>query len=239
MKQLLLFLLIVSGCLYAEEPPEDQQRADLEKISRTMGHLIGKNLQSMGLTLDVEALVRGMKESSQGELAPLSEDECLQALSILQEETLNIEAEENLVQANKFLESNAAKKDVVALESGKLQYQILKEGSGSAVESYNSPILRYKARYLNGKVFGESGSEEMISLDEAIAGLGKGIVGMREGEVRTLYIHPDLGYGRSGLAAPNSLLIFEVELLKADASAEAQAASQAEDAFYEDTSVVR
>ncbi len=225
-------LMCFFGALAAEEP-------DLEQISRAMGHLIGKNLQSMGLPLDLDALVLGMKESTEGEAAPLSEDECLQALSILQEETLVAEAEENLQEAIAFLDSNAAAADIVVLEEGKLQYKTVKEGSGNAVATYNSPILRYKGHYLNGKLFGDSCSEEMISLDEAIPGLSKGVIGMREGEVRTLYIHPDLAYGRSDLTAPNALLVFEVEVLKADASAEAQAAVRAEDARMDEAPAVR
>lgn len=227
-----LILLCFTIAAAAEEP-------DLEQISRAMGHLIGKNLQSMGLPLDLDALVLGMKESSEGETASLSEDECLQALSILQEETLAAEAEENLREALAFLELNAAEEEIVVLEEGKLHYRTVKAGTGNAVEPYNSPILRYKGHYLNGKPFGESCSEEMISLDEAILGLSKGVIGMREGEMRTLYIHPDLAYGRSDLAAPNALLVFEVEVLKADASAEAQAAVRAEDAHLDEIPAVR
>lgn len=56
----------------------------------------------------------------------------------------------------------------------------------------------------------------MISLDETIPGFSKGIVGMKEGEKRTLYIHPDLAYGVNGSLPPNSLLTFEIEIVKAN-----------------------
>lgn len=56
----------------------------------------------------------------------------------------------------------------------------------------------------------------MISLDETIPGFNKGLIGMKEGEKRTLFIHPDYGYGTSGYLPPNSLLTFEVELIKAN-----------------------
>ncbi len=228
-------LLLTISSLFASH----KESSDLEQISRAMGHLIGENLQSTGLTLDIDAFVRGMQESAEGISAPLSEDECVEALSMLHDEIMIAEAEKNLLEANQFLESNSANKNVVTLETGKLQYQTLKKGSGDAVQTYNSPILRYKGSYLNGQIFGSSNDEELISLDETITGLRKGILGMQEGEIRTLYIHPELGYGSQGPSAPNALLIFEVEVLQADASAAAQAAAQIEDSMSFEDPVLR
>ena len=233
-----IWMLAIAAPLFCEEAQEEKKN-DVAKLSEAMGHLIGKNLQSMGLPIDINALVRGMKDGCDGKDAPLSEDECVQALAALQEETLSLQAEQNLSSANEFLALNLKQKGIISLESGKVQYQIVKSGSGNAVQTYNSPLLRYKGRYLNGQSFGTSSGDEVISLDETIEGFSKGIIGMREGEVRTVYVHPDLGYGRHGLSMPNALLIFEVELLKADASAEAQAASNAEDTPMEDTASLR
>lgn len=206
-----------------------KEALDLDKLSEALGHLIGKNLQSIGLPLDLESLVRGIKSSCEGAASPLSEDECVQALAALQEASLSLAADQNLVEANEFLKVNEAEENIVCLEEGKVQYKILKRGKGDEVQPYNSPLLHYKGSYLNGQVFGASSGDEVVCLDESISGFAAGIVGMREGEVRKIYIHPDLGYGRHGLSVPNALLIFEVELLKADASAEAQAAASAED----------
>ena len=60
----------------------------------------------------------------------------------------------------------------------------------------------------------------MVSLDETIPGFSKGIIGMKEGEKRTLYIHPDLAYGVNGNLPPNSLLTFEIEIVKANSPQE-------------------
>ncbi len=38
---------------------------------------------------------------------------------------------------------------------------------------------------------------------------------MKEGEKRTIYIHPEKAYGVTGHLPPNSLLIFDVEIIKA------------------------
>ena len=41
-----------------------------------------------------------------------------------------------------------------------------------------------------------------IPLDQTIPGFSKGIVGMKEGEKRRLFVHPDLGYGTTGQLPP-------------------------------------
>lgn len=207
----------------------DDADHDIAKISEAMGHLIGKNLQALGLELDVQAIVKGLKDAADGKSPPMNEDECVQAIATLQEESFSVAAEKNRQEADDFLEKNSKEKDVISLEGGKLQYKILKKGEGQAVQPYNSPIVRYTARYLDGQVFGAAADEELVSLDEAIPGFSKGLVGMKEGEIRTLYLHPDLGYGKQGHLLPNALLIFDVEVVKADASADAQAASNSED----------
>lgn len=207
-------LLCFFSAAYCEEEP------DVAKISEAMGHLIGKNLQALGLQVDLNAVVKGMQDASQGKSSPLSEDECVQAIALLQEESLHTISEKNLHEAKAFLEKNGKDSDVVSLEEGKLQYRIEKKGEGASVQSYNSPVVEYSASYLNGTIFGSSEGSELLSLDEAIPGFTKGIIGMQEGEVRKLYIHPDLGYGGQGQLSPNSLLIFEVKVIKADASAD-------------------
>ena len=45
-----------------------------------------------------------------------------------------------------------------------------------------------------------------------IKGWDQGCLGMKVGEKREVYIHPDLGYGSNSCLAPNALLTFEVEL---------------------------
>ena len=57
-----------------------------------------------------------------------------------------------------------------------------------------------------------------MPIKQSIPGFAKGMLGMKEGEKRVLYIHPELAYGLTGQLPPNSLLIFEVEIVKANSS---------------------
>lgn len=213
----------LSLCFFVFSLCAEEKNEELAKISEAMGHLIGKNLQALGLPLDIDALVKGMQESSHGKKSPLSEEECMEAISNLQEKSLAQSASKNLQEAERFLSENKAKEGMVVLESGKLQYQVEKKGSGKVVELYSKPLIRYHGHCLNGPQIPLT--EEFLDLDETILGFQKALVGMKEGEVRTLYIHPELGYGEQPHPMPNALLVFEVELVKADASLEAHAAS--------------
>ena len=150
----------------------------------------------------------------------MNEAECVQAISIVQEEAFQKLATNNLNAANKFLTENSQKEGVVELEKSKLQYRVVKEGSGAAVEAHHTPMIHYTGKFLDGKVFGSSQEDECVALDEVIQGFSKGMIGMKEGEKRTIFIHPDLGYGSTGYLPPNSLLVFDIEIVKANASPE-------------------
>ena len=44
------------------------------------------------------------------------------------------------------------------------------------------------------------------------------MLGMKEGEKRKIFIHPEYAYGTKGSLPPNSLLTFEIEIVKANGS---------------------
>lgn len=214
-----IFVVLCSLSLFGEETKETppQNAADVAKISEAFGHLIGKNLESIGFKFDIVQVIKGLQDASQGKNAPMSETECVQAISVIQETLFKQQSKENLKLADEFLVANALKKGVISLSEGKLQYKVEKEGTGAVVEDHFSPLVRYSGKFLDGQMFGSSKEPEVISTDEAMEGFAKGLIGMKEGEVRTIYIHPDMGLGASsGYLPPNALLTFEVEVLKAD-----------------------
>jgi len=203
-----------------EESKKEVGKVDIEKVSEAFGHLIGKNLDSLGFEFSMDQIIKGIKDSFAGKTSPMNETECVQAISLVQEEAFQKQASTNLSEADAFMAGNAHNDGVVELEKNKLQYRIEKEGTGAVVEEHFSPMIHYTGKFLDGKVFGSSQEDELISLDETIQGFSQGIVGMKEGEKRTIYIHPDLGYGTSGYLPPNSTLVFDIEVVKANATPE-------------------
>lgn len=197
-----------------KETVEDQ--INLNQVSEAFGHLIGKNLQTLGLEFDVTKVIKGIQDAIAGIESPMSETECVQAISLIQENAFQKQAKTNLQVAEEFLVSNSKKAGIVELEPNKLQYKVEQVGSGDTVKPHCTPTIRYTGRFSDGNVFGASKEGEAISLDETLPGFTRAIIGMREGEKRTVYIHPELGYGTSGYLPPNSLLTFEIEIVKAD-----------------------
>jgi len=197
---------------------EKSQEVDLVTLSEAFGHLIGSNLSAPGCEFDFEAIIRGMKLGAAGEPSPMSEEEYSHAVAMVQEKAYNELSDNNLEEANTFLAQNSHESGVVELESGKLQYRIAHEGRGELVTEGATPLIHYTGRFLDGNTFGSSLDSEPIALplDQTITGFSQGIVGMKEGEKREIFVHPDLGYGTVGQLPPNSLLVFEVEVLQTD-----------------------
>ncbi len=188
---------------------------NISKLSETYGHLIQKGLDNPVLKLDFDAVIKGMQDGKAGKPAPMSEQEYEESINQLQEFAYQDLASRNLQEADKFLKDNAKKDGVKEIEPGKLQYLVLKQGNGEVVTEEMRPMIKYSGQYLDGTVFGSSdaGSGPIaISLKQTIPGFRKGVLGMKVGEKRRIFIHPELGYGTSGQLLPNALLIFEIEV---------------------------
>ncbi len=194
-------------------------QVDMRKLSEAFGHFIGRNLQSPGLSFDLENIIKGIREGAAGEPAPLNEKEYEEMMAAVQEKAFKEMSATNLKAANDFMVKNRQNTDIREVVPGKLQYMIIKEGNGEPVEPHSSPKIHYTGKYQDGTVFGtseEMGGPITIPLDQTIPGFSKGIVGMKEGEKRRLFVHPDLGYGTSGQLPPNELLIFDIDVVKAN-----------------------
>lgn len=224
MKMRSLFLILICGlvsssALFAQEAPQvvEKKLPETTVISRAFGHLIAKNLlENPGYKFDLPSVISGIEEELSGTPSPMTEAAYEQAITQIQKQCFDEMAVENLSQANDFLEQNALKDEVTIIVPGKLQVSIIKEGTGPSITEESTPLVHYTGRYLDQTVFGTSDEMEPIALElnEAIPGFKEGLLGAKKGESRRLYIHPDYGYGATGLLLPNALMIFDIEVLE-------------------------
>lgn len=206
-----------------EQAKQDLPKEEIVKVSEAFGHFIGRNLKNPGLQFDLDSIIKGMRSGYAGDPAPLSDQEYEELMAKLQEKAYNQVAQDNLKAAEEYLAKNTKEKNVVELVPGQLQYIVLEEGKGSTVGQTDLPLINYTGLFIDGSKFGsseESGGPITVPLDQTIPGFSKGILGMKEGEKRRLFVHPTLGYGTTGHLPPNSLLIFDVEVIKANAQEE-------------------
>lgn len=199
-------------------PAAVETPVDMKKVSEAFGHFIGRHLKSPGANFDLDSVIKGLREGSEGKPAPMTDKEYEQMMTQVQKSAFEKVSQENLKAANEYIQNNAKAAGIVDVKPGKLQYKVLKEGSGPVVEANGTPQINYTGKFIDGTVFGSSednGGPVTIPLGQTIQGFSLGIAGMKEGETRRLFVHPDLGYGTTGHLPPNSLLIFDIEVIKA------------------------
>jgi FKBP-type peptidyl-prolyl cis-trans isomerase FklB len=126
-------------------------------------------------------------------------------------------SKENLALGEAFLAENANRGEVVALASG-LQYEILEKGYGDKPTLRQQVTCHYHGTSIDGKVFDSSvqrGRPATFKLNAVIEGWQEGVRLMPKGAKYRFFIPPHLAYGDNQVStiAPNSTLIFEVELI--------------------------
>ncbi len=103
-----------------------------------------------------------------------------------------------------------------------LKADILKQGSGQAVKKGDTISVHYVGTLADGTKFDSSRDRGQpfsfqVGAGQVIQGWELGVVGMKLGEIRRLYIPSEYGYGERGAGEaipPNANLIFEIELLE-------------------------
>jgi FKBP-type peptidyl-prolyl cis-trans isomerase len=109
--------------------------------------------------------------------------------------------------------------DGTSTPSGLIYWDII-IGTGATAVSGSHIKVQYTGWLLNGEKFDSSLDHGepfslVLGIGRVIKGWDEGIIGMKVGGKRQLRIPPKLAYGEegSGIIPPNSILIFDIELL--------------------------
>ncbi len=179
--------------------------------------------------LDPETFLKGFMSAIKGSKPELEEAKLQAAMEALGEMLQGREKEKataNLAAGKKFLETNAKREGVTTTKSG-LQYEVItkggsekyvapKEGDKDAVEKQF--LVHYKGTLIDGKEFDASPAGEPVPMTlQVVPGFKEALTTMPIGAKWKIFMPSDLAYGeerRSAEIAPNSVLIFELELVK-------------------------
>jgi FKBP-type peptidyl-prolyl cis-trans isomerase len=177
-----------------------------------------------------DALIRGIRAGLGG--TPLTAEDRERASKLLHD-AYEAWAAHNKTAATEFLAHNAKEPGVKTTASG-LQYVILAKGdpAGPKAAGPNDHVsVQYRGKFLNGTEFDSSyshGKPAVIKPGMVIAGWREVLPLMSRGSKWRIFVPPDLGYGLTPPPSipPNSLLIFEIEIVDIEAATAGAGAAQ-------------
>ena len=243
MKKYILINCLLAVCggyaviAQAEEAASTSSKAVEENTDETMrdergyffGYSFGNMLKEGGNTdVNLESLRRGLQDSIDGKNPDLTSDEQQgviarvrarqQELATQKESDATRAVIDNLENAKVFMAENGAKPNIKTTSSG-LQYEHLSKGKGAKPRLNTTVVVHYEGKLVTGKIFDSSiqrGTPAEFGLTQVIPGWTEGLQLMKVGGKTRFFVPPELGYGPGGTRGipPNSVLIFEVELLE-------------------------
>jgi FKBP-type peptidyl-prolyl cis-trans isomerase FklB len=213
---LLLSGVITFSASFAAEKQKLNKPKDKESYS--LGYQFGNNLKSQGLDINPNVYTAGVRDALGGKEPQMKLEEIQATLASLQQKARKEIAAKNLEEGKKFFAENGKKEGVKTLPSG-LQYKALSEGMGKKPKAEDTVIVNYKGTFMDGTEFENSykrGQPVSLKINSVIKGWAEALQLMKEGSKWELFIPPNLAYGEEGAPPrifPNSVLIFEVELI--------------------------
>jgi FKBP-type peptidyl-prolyl cis-trans isomerase FklB len=226
LKQLMLPAVVVA-MMAASCNAQDKKKSDAsmknekDSISYGLGVSIGNNFKTSNLdSIDVDLLAKGMKDVFAGKPA-ITQEDADKAINAFMMKREKIKGEENIAKGNAFLEANKKKPGVITTPSG-LQYSVIKEGTGAKPTLNDKITAHYHGTLIDGTVFDSSvdrGQPASFPVSGVIPGWTEALQMMPVGSKWKLVIPSNLAYGERGAGgkiAPNSVLVFDVELISID-----------------------
>jgi FKBP-type peptidyl-prolyl cis-trans isomerase len=228
---LTVFLPFVLGsCTSENAGTEGTSKTELttftEKSSYALGMMAANPLEQVKDDIDLPCLIQGIKDKLENGEFLLTEDEAGKVMQEFQQKMREKSNQEraaggarNLKEGQAFLEANKAKEGVVTTDSG-LQYTVLTEGDGPTPSSTDKVSVNYRGTLIDGTEFDSSykrNAPATFGVNQVIPGWTEALQLMKTGSKYRLFIPSELAYrdrGQGSLIGPNSVLIFEVEMLE-------------------------
>ncbi len=227
MKKIILSLICLATAAPLFADGTNQLTDEKSRVSYAIGLMIGNNFKRQNLdtnTLDVDIAAQAIKAVQSGSTPLLTDEEAQQTLKAFgqkfaakQKELLAEEGVKNKAAGDAFLAANKNNPGVQTLPDG-LQYLVITNGTGATPSAADTVTVNYRGTLVDGTEFDSSykrGQPASFAVGQVIHGWTEALEKMPVGSKWKLFIPSDLAYGERGQRGipPNSVLIFEVELL--------------------------
>lgn len=211
------------------QPQEQKVFLDnaVDRYSYALGVDFGRALSNINVPLKLDVLIDAMRDVLDSSREILMSD--TESEAALQDLLSQMQVQKDIDEAAAsrkalsdqaaFLAKNIQDPRVWVTKKG-VQYVILKEGTGNKPRANDKVKVNYVGSLLNGTEFDNSvkhGAPMEFAVSAVIEGWQDLLLEMKVGEKVKAWIPSSLGYGEAGAPPaipPNSLLVFEVELLQ-------------------------
>jgi FKBP-type peptidyl-prolyl cis-trans isomerase len=198
--------------------------------SYAFGMLNGHNWQQQGIEVDWDMFSRGFKDAQSGGAMLMTPQEMRDTLAQFQkvvtarqQQMREEQAVKIKVDGEAFLAANKIKPGVVTLPDG-LQYKVITDGTGPTPADGDTVTANYRGTFIDGTEFDTSaklGKPAQFQVGRVIPGWNEALKLMKTGSKWQLFVPSELAYGQTGMQQripPNSVLVFDVELVSVEPS---------------------
>jgi len=221
-----LILLVGAGLTACMPPNQSAKKPESveERAAYSIGFMTGKSSSAQAPSLNVEQFAAGFRDAYGKKDSKITQNEMKAALMAFEQKMreeamakLQKDSAEATTKGATYLAENAKKPGVKTTASG-LQYEVITEGKGAKPAATDTVKVHYEGKLLDGTVFDSSiqrGEPVSFPLNRVIPGWTEGVQLMPVGSKYKLTLPANLAYGDQGTGPipPNSVLVFEVELL--------------------------
>ncbi|GHU44606.1 peptidyl-prolyl cis-trans isomerase [Spirochaetia bacterium] len=186
--------------------------------SYAFGVLMGLDMLQFNLEFNYDGFMRGFKDAM-NKSSKTDEKAATEIVRKILDESTERLAKANLENGKKILAENGKRVGVKTTESG-LQYEVITQGNGDKPDAESVVRVDYEGALTDGTVFDSSykrGQPAEFGLNQVIPGWSESVRLMTVGSKYKVWIPSDLAYGPEGAGngaiPPNSVLIFNIELL--------------------------
>ncbi len=190
------------------------------RLSEMNGYLAWQSEQRLYPLNDVEAYIKGVRDCASGKNPPnnMTFKEMYDLAQEVEFQAHRKQMQENLQESEVFLADIAQRPGIVVVVDKLVYYERLAEGVGeNLVEPSSTCYFHYSVSLPDGAMLystHEEGEPQSVCLDCVVSGFAQGVVGMKKGEKRRLYIHPQQAFRTMHWTVPpNMALVFDVELV--------------------------